>query len=137
LQSLAPGLQAPQPEYRDLATAAYTLHNIYNALENIFEHTSRTYENHITESSRWHKELLDKMFLQIPQIRPAILPPETRKVMNELRGFRHVFRHSYDFDIDPARLRPLIADWNKTKGLVFVALDFLQSNLLLPHPDEP
>ena len=60
--------------FNELAAAAYLLHNIYNALENFFEQISRSFENHVKDLAQWHKELLGKMFLEIPGIRPAVIP---------------------------------------------------------------
>lgn len=91
--------------FTELAAAAYLLHNIYNALENSFEQVSRSFENHVKDLAQWHKELLGKMFLEIPGIRPAVVPKELHGTLNDLRGFRHVFRHSYDFEIDPKKLQ--------------------------------
>src|SRR3989304_364211 len=73
LTALRGGLDAAAPAFRDLAAMAYVLHNMYGALENIFEQVSRTYENHVTDPTQWHKELLTKMFLDIPKVRPAVL----------------------------------------------------------------
>jgi len=58
LTPLVSGLGVPQPQFRDVAAAAYIMHNIYTALENIFEQISRTFENHVTDPGQWHKELL-------------------------------------------------------------------------------
>jgi hypothetical protein len=123
-------LAAPNPAFRDLAATAYILHNIYCALENIFEQVSRTFENHITEPAQWHRELLTKMFLEIPTIRPAVLPGDLRGFLNELRGFRHVFRHAYDFELDPEKLALLVRNWNKTRTQLVSALLRFRDGLL-------
>src|SRR5947209_2253015 len=86
LRELAAALGKPQPLFRDLAAVAYVLHNLYNALENSFEQISRTFENHVTAPVQWHKELLGKMFLEIPAIRPAVLPEDLRSFLSDLRG---------------------------------------------------
>jgi len=54
---------------------------------------------------------LVKMFLDIPGVRAAVLPAELRLPLSELRSFRHVFRHSYDFRLDPQRLTALVRTW--------------------------
>ncbi len=41
--------------YKEMAAAAYTLHNLYNAMENSFEQISRTFENHVVDEAQWHK----------------------------------------------------------------------------------
>ena len=108
LTPLESALNVPQPQFRDVAAAAYVLHNIYTALENIFEQISRTFENHVTDPAQWHRELLTKMFLEIPKIRPAVLPTEFRGFLNDLRGFRHVFRHTYEFELDVEKVALLV-----------------------------
>ena len=112
LSQLIASLAAPEPEFRDMAVVAYVLHNVYCALESGFEQISRTFENHITDPAQGHRELLAKMFLEIPAVRPAVLPADLRGFLNDLRGFRHLFRHSYDFQLDPEKFRGgLTADY--------------------------
>jgi hypothetical protein len=108
--------------FNELAAAAYLLHNIYNALENSFEQISRSFENHVKDLAQWHKELLGKMFLEIPGIRPAVLSKELIGTLNDLRGFRHVFRHSYDFEIDPKKLQLTIDGFLKKRTALMNAL---------------
>ena len=131
LQGLRPALERSQPEFRDLAAVAYLLHNLYNALENSFDQTSRTFENHVVDTARWHRELLEKMFLEIPGLRPALLPEALRPIMNDLRGFRHLFRHSYDFELDVRRLLDLCQRWFESAEAVVDALDLFRQKLLL------
>ena len=108
--------------FTELAASAYLLHNIYNALENSFEQVSRSFENHVKDLAQWHKELLGKMFLEIPGIRPAVLPRELIGTLNDLRGFRHVFRHSYDFEIDPKKLQLTIDGFLENRTALMHAL---------------
>lgn len=130
LGGLIPKVTAAQPEFRDLAAAAYVLHNIYNALENCFDQISRTFENHITDPAQWHKELLHKMFLEIPTVRPPVLPAHLRTFLNDLRGFRHLFRHSYDFELNAERLSRLVRDWTAERDQVVGALTAFRDFLL-------
>lgn len=102
--------------------AAYHLHNIYNALENTFDQISRTFENHVKDLSRWHQELLAKMFLDVPPVRPAVLPPGIRPLLSDLCGFRHIFRHSYDYTLDTAKLIALRTCWQAKGPDVIAAL---------------
>ncbi len=107
-------------EQRD--SAAYQLHNIYNALENSFMQISRTFENHITQPERWHRELLDKMFLDLHPLRPALLPQAVRPLLRDLLSFRHLFRHGYEFDLDAAKLARLVREWRDGREPVLDAL---------------
>jgi uncharacterized protein YutE (UPF0331/DUF86 family) len=130
LERLSEGLAASEPDFRDLAAVAYTIHNLYNALENSFDQISRSCENHITDPAQWHRELLEKMFLEIPGVRPAVLNEESRRLLNDLRGFRHVFRHSYDFQIDSERLRLLVERWRSGYARVQASLQSFAAALL-------
>lgn len=122
LEAASPALEAGEPGFRDLAPVAYALHNLYNALENTFEQISRTFENHITDPGQWHKELLSKMFLEIPHVRPAVLPESLRSNLSDLRGFRHVFRHGYDFQLDVEKLSRLVRDWRSARPILADAM---------------
>lgn len=42
--------------------------------------------------------------LAIPGVRPALVPPELRLALNELKAFRHVIVHAYDLQLDPEKL---------------------------------
>jgi hypothetical protein len=130
LVSLGDALNEPQPSFRDVAAAAYVLHNLYGAIENAFDQISRTFENHIVDSRQWHRELLTKMFLDIPGIRPAVMPRTVSVFLNDLRGFRHVFRHAYEFELDAAKVAGVADGWRKTGAAVISALEKFR-NLLL------
>jgi uncharacterized protein YutE (UPF0331/DUF86 family) len=131
LSQLVPSLDVPKPAFRDMAAVAYVLHNVYCALENAFEQISRTFENHITDPAQWHRELLAKMFLDIPTVRPAVLPTGLRGFLNDLRGFRHLFRHSYDFQLDPEKLNRLVRDWTAARLELLAALSRFRDNLIV------
>ena len=49
------------------------------------------------------------MQLEIESIRPALLSEETASGLDELRRFRHLFRHAYTADLDPQRVADLAA----------------------------
>lgn len=119
--------------YERCAGVAYALHNLYCALENSFEQISRTFENHVVDREQWHRELLLKMFLAIPTVRPAVLPDQLRSLLNELRSFRHLFRHSYDFQLDPVRLNTLTRSWDASRPAVVAALRAFVDWLQHPH----
>ncbi|OQW92848.1 MAG: hypothetical protein BWK78_00315 [Thiotrichaceae bacterium IS1] len=130
LDNLLTDLQGPTPAFATLAATAYILHNLYNALENSFVQISRTFENHVVNQTQWHKEVLEKMFLVIPKVRPAVLPETSRKMLNDLRGFRHVFRHSYDFELDPLLLLQVVTRWQGQKQELIEAINQFRQGLL-------
>lgn len=109
-------------DFTPRSASAYALHNIYNALENSFEQISRTFENHVVDTTKWHAELLGKMFLEIPDVRPALFSPDLRVALDDLRGFRHIFRHSYDFQLDAEKTLHAIKHWRASSARVVSAL---------------
>jgi len=87
----------------ELDSLGYSLHNLYNALENCFVQISLSFENHVRDHTRWHRELLEKMFLDIKPLRPAVVPMQLRSLLGDMLGFRHLFRHAYEFKLDQAQ----------------------------------
>ena len=43
-----------------------------------------------------------------PEVRPVILRPDTIAALEPYLGLRHFFRHSYTFEIDWEKLKPLV-----------------------------
>jgi hypothetical protein len=93
-----------QPDEFDYAALAYTIVNLYNLMENYFSRVAKCFENNI-EASRWHRDLVERMSLEIEGIRPAVLRAADVPLIDELRAFRHVFRHIYQTQLDAEKLR--------------------------------
>ena len=92
----------------ELDSTGYQLHNLYCAFVDLFLIVAKFFENSIQDSARFHMELLKRMTLQIPGVRPAYLTAENYRILNELLAFRHVFRHSYGLDLDAGKLEALL-----------------------------
>ncbi len=87
----------------DWGGLGFTLHSAYSMLENYFLRVSKFFENDLP-ADRWHKPLVEKMALEIPGVRPALLAEETSKRgALELLKFRHIFRNMYGEDLDPVK----------------------------------
>ncbi len=101
-------IKATEPDKRERKShLGYLLHNLYCALEDLLQEIARTFENRLEDPARYHRELLQRMRLDIPGIRPRLLNTPSYQLLNELRGFRHTFRHAYDYELDEGRLRQL------------------------------
>jgi hypothetical protein len=94
---------ADEPEER-LIVQAYRLHNLYNAFENAFRNIAEAFENTLDDRAGWHRQLLDRMRLDLPPIRPAVIDDEAFEKLDELRRFRHLFRSAYGVRLDAERL---------------------------------
>lgn len=99
----------PTPSEADTVLTAYLLHNLYGAVEELLKQVAITFENRVGDVAHFHTELLRRMSLEIPGFRPAFLTPQTRDALQELRRFRHLFRHAYDYQLDTRRVNDLAA----------------------------
>lgn len=86
---------------------ALNLHGFYAGIERIFEDIARTMEGTVPQGPEWHRDLLLQMATGIDSIRPAVISPSTRRCLDEYRGFRHVVRNVYTFNLRPSRLEEL------------------------------
>ncbi|RLE07786.1 hypothetical protein DRZ78_02350 [Candidatus Aerophobetes bacterium] len=57
------------------------------------------------------------MSLDIEGIRPKVISKEASNYLDELRRFRHIFRHSYDYEIDWERLRIVLCKAEKLQNI--------------------
>lgn len=89
---------------------ALSLHGFYLSVERVFEDIARTFDQNISTGSDWHRVLLQQMSLDMPPIRPLIIRDATYRCLDEYRGFRHVVRHGYTFDLKIKSVTKLAQD---------------------------
>lgn len=94
------------PAREVLALLAVDLHSYYTALESFIERALGCFEGRLPSSEASHSALLRAALRPIEGIRPAILRGESRGGLDELRRFRHFFRHAYALDLRLDRMRP-------------------------------
>ncbi len=87
-----------------LALAAWALHGWYTALETLLERIARHLDSDLPDGDRWHRELLSQMVVEVPGLRPAVLPKAVRGDLEALLAFRHFVRHAYGADLDPDKV---------------------------------
>ncbi len=104
-------------EYSLLVECAFTVNQVYTGVERIFRNIAVTFENNIDERL-WHRALLDRMRLDIEDIRPKLLSDTAHDNLNELLAFRHYFRHAYDSDINEDKFKIIAASTLKLKEIL-------------------
>jgi len=113
-----------------LIVVAYYLHNLYNVFENIFQNIAAVFENSVDDVERWHSRLLERMRLNLMPLRPAVIDDAAYDALDELRRFRHLFRHAYAVRLDPQRLKLVVDKALALKAIYAKQLgqfvDFLQ-----------
>lgn len=119
LRAMAPG--SSDLRRGTLAVLAVGLHRWYSAVESMVERVERAFGT-MPAGADWHMELLVGATLEIPEVRPAILPPEPLGELRNVLKFRHFFRHAYAVDLDAERLLLVAADLEAAAGPVHGAL---------------
>ena len=87
-----------------LALIAVDLHSYYTKLEALLERFLVSFEGQAPRGESGHAGLLRVAALAIPGVRPPIFSDQTREVLDELRKFRHFFRHAYALDLRADKL---------------------------------
>ncbi len=87
---------------------AHQLCRLYNAFEQMCLRAAKAFENNIDDEQGWHTSLLNRLATRIEGIRPALIPPELKPPLQELKAFRHVFVHAYELTLDPRKLELLL-----------------------------
>ncbi|NJK51728.1 MAG: hypothetical protein HC936_01190 [Leptolyngbyaceae cyanobacterium SU_3_3] len=93
-----------------LQAAALSLQNFYRGVEQTFEEIAKQVDESLPQGANSHRELLEQMALEIPQIRPPVIQPDTLERLHEYRGFRHVVIHRYGFELHPERIQALVEE---------------------------
>jgi hypothetical protein len=107
-------LDAKNPTPDELVESiGYWLHNIYCAYEDLFKIVCSFWENNISSASGYSISLLKRMVFGREGVRPALLSDDSFRVLDELRAFRHVFRHAYSHGLDQELIVVLV---NKMKS---------------------
>ncbi|MHB8204210.1 MAG: ribonuclease toxin HepT-like protein [Desulfomonilaceae bacterium] len=91
-----------------IESIGYWLHNLYCAYEDLFKIVCSFWENNMSSASGYHTSLLKRMVFGIEGIRPALLSDDSFRVLDELRAFRHVFRHAYSHGLEEERVMILL-----------------------------
>lgn len=107
----------------------YQLHNLYCAFEDLFKIIAAELENNIDDKSKYHFELLRRMSITINGIRPRLLSDQSFHLLNNLRSFRHFFRHSYSYELDKRKVDIVLEDALKLKAVYKADIENFIHNL--------
>jgi hypothetical protein len=91
-----------------LDSVALNLQNYYGAIENALKLFAEKIDNKLPTGADWHSELLKQLTVPVPDLRPAVISLETKGMLDNYRGFRHVVRNMYAFNMDPRKIKPLV-----------------------------
>ena len=97
---------------------ALNLHGFYAGLERLLEIIADGVDQAKPGGAHWHDELLRQMAAEIPGVRPPVLSQETRERLDRYRGFRHVVRNVYTYNLDPEQIGVLVKQLAPTMARV-------------------
>ena len=83
------------------------IENYYTCLETIFLRISQYFENDLA-ADRWHRDVLDRMTLEIESLRPRVISEAVFEDLLELMRFRHFKRYYFGTAYDWERLDALL-----------------------------
>ncbi len=57
------------------------------------------------------------MAISIEGIRPSLVSQESYALLDNLRSFRHLFRHAYSYELDARKIQLVLEDARKLKKI--------------------
>lgn len=121
-QALLARLPAQPDEYH-IRGIGSLLHDFYSGVERIFERIAVRLDGDLPVGPSWHTYLLQRMTAPWAEVRPAVIDRTLATRLQDYLRFRHLFRHSYGFDLE----------WEKCRGLaegMMETLETLQAQLM-------
>jgi hypothetical protein len=109
IAALDPGGAATAPARATVALLAVDLHSYYTLLESLLERVVVALEGQTPGGPSSHAALLKHASRSLETVRPALVRAASLDALDELRRFRHLFRHAYAFDLSFAKMRPALA----------------------------
>ena len=108
LSRLRARLAGREPSADELAAMAAYLHSLYGGLENVLKLLAEFHGLSPGGPQVWHARLVERFTDGHPErTGPPLITGELKSRLDELRGFRHVFRSHYTFRLEWAKLSPL------------------------------
>ncbi len=107
-RAIAAVRQRPEDQDLYIDSAALNLHDFYAGLERVFQQIATTVDGNLPAGQEWHRELLQQMQSDLPDLRPPVLSAEAAQAIDEFLRFRHVVRNIYAFQFDPDRVERLV-----------------------------
>lgn len=83
------------------------LENYYTCVETQLFRIVQEFGNRV-DAERWHADLLNRLAVDVPGIRPRVLSDGSHRLLDELRRFRHFKRYYFGIEYDWDKLDFLI-----------------------------
>ena len=94
-------LHQAEPNRRVLGSI---MHDFYNCCERVFRRIGAEINGTSYRGDAWHKELLFRMTMAVPNVRPRVISEDLAADLDEYLSFRHLFRNIYGFELRGERV---------------------------------
>jgi hypothetical protein len=126
---------ADQDLYLD--SAALSLHSFYSGLEGSFELIAKSIDRVALDGETWHRDLLRRMAMELPDTRPAVISTDNALKLLEYLRFRHLVRNIYATSLSATKMAGLVDGlatlWQSVRQELLAFADLLeQSNSARP-----
>lgn len=102
------------PTTRDMRAAGSMVHDFYSGVERIFERIAVRLGPGLPAGPGWHILLLRSMESDVEGIRPAVIDHQLALQLVDYLRFRHLFRHTYGYELEWDKLQPLVERFEDT-----------------------
>ena len=92
-----------------LDSVALNLHGFYSGIEKLLERIAKGVDSQVPGGNSWHRALLEQMAREVIGVRPMVISESVLEQLDEYRRFRHVVRNVYGQDLEPGKLKALVA----------------------------
>lgn len=103
-----------QPDSLDVRAGGSLVHDFYTGIERIFERIELRLGPGLPVGEGWHTLLLRGMESAVEGIRPEVIDHSLALRLLDYLRFRHLFRHTYGYELQWDKLRPLIEGMEET-----------------------
>ena len=114
-----------------LDSVSLSLQGAYNGVEVVFELIARLVDQNRPKGENWHQLLLGQMMAEVEGVRPAVISVGSGRSLNDFRGFRHITRHLYPFELDSERIAQIMDFVEPTFSKVCAELSAFANFLLV------
>ncbi len=97
-----------EPTSLEIMGAGKIVHDFYGGVERIFERIAMRLDEDLPPGPHWHTDLLRRMEHPWGEKRQAVVDHDLALRLHRYLRFRHLFRHTYGYELVWDELRPLV-----------------------------
>jgi uncharacterized protein YutE (UPF0331/DUF86 family) len=97
-------LEVAGGDWGAMSAVSLGIHNVYNVIEDILLSLARDVDGSVPTDASTRQDIVGQMAADVAGTRPALLDLDLYEALTEIKGFRHLVRHTYGFDRKPEKV---------------------------------